>query len=188
MNIASDYIGFDLALNTGKKLLNDPKKCIIAYYIVFSINVGLRISDVLNLKHKDLQGDKLVLTEKKTGKKRELTLNTNVLSAYSKLLSMLDSQGIKVNADDFIFVSQKGTVYKTQSINVILKQIFNSKKLQISSHSLRKSFARRVYDNNNQSEASLVLLSSVLNHSNIANTRCYLGLRKETIQNVYLTL
>jgi transposase len=54
-----------------------------------------------------------------------------ILNAYNKLLLMLNSQGVKVNENDYIFVSQKGTVYKTQSINVILKQIFNSKKLQI---------------------------------------------------------
>lgn len=188
MNIASDYIDFDKALNTGKKLLSDEKRCRIGFYIIFSINVGLRVSDVLGLKHLDMQDDKLVLNEKKTGKKREISLNANVVKAYSKLLSILNKQGVKVNDEDFVFLSQKNTVYKTQSINALLKKIFNYKSLQISSHSLRKSFARRVFENNNQSEASLILLSDILNHSNTANTRRYLGLRKETIENVYLTL
>jgi len=188
MNKTSDYINFDTALNTGKKLLNDDKKCRIGFYIVFSINAGLRVSDVLNIRHIDLHGDELILNEKKTGKKRIITFNDNVKKAYSKLLEVLNNQGVKVNDEDFIFVSQKNTTYKTQSINVILKQVFNSKKLSISSHSLRKAWARRVYDNNNQTESSLVLLSDILNHSNIANTRRYLGIRKETIENVYLTL
>jgi site-specific recombinase XerD len=90
--------------------------------------------------------------------------------------------------EDFIFVSQKGAVYKTQSINDILKTLFNTKKLQISSHSLRKSFARRVYQNHNESENSLVLLSDIFSHSSISITRRYLGIRSETISNVYLTL
>ena len=188
MNIASDYIEFDIALNKGKKLLKDDKKCRIGFMIILAINVGLRITDILGLKHSDLQDDKLVIKEKKTGKKREISLNDNVLKAYSKLLSILDKQGVKVNNEDFIFISQKGTVYRTQSVNVLLKKIFNSKSLQISSHSLRKSFCRRVFDNNNQSESSLILLSQLLNHENISCTRIYLGLRKETIENVYLTL
>jgi site-specific recombinase XerD len=188
MNIASDYIEFDIALNKGKKLLNDEKKCRIGFLIILGINVGLRINEILSLKHSDLQDNKLVIKEKKTGKKREISLNANVLSAYSKLLLKLNNQGVKVNEEDFIFVSQKGTVYRTQSVNVLLKKIFNSKTLAISSHSLRKSFSRRVFDNNNQSESSLILLSQLLNHESISCTRRYLGLRKETIENVYLTL
>ncbi len=188
MNITSDYINFDTALNKGKKLLNDDKKCRIGFYIIFSINVGLRISDVLNLTFKDLNSDKLIIHEKKTGKKREITLNSNIKNAYSKLLNKLEDQSIIINDEDFIFVSQKNTVYKKQSINALLKKIFNNTKLQISSHSLRKSFARKVFENNNQSEASLILLSDILNHSNTSITRRYLGIRAETIENVYLTL
>jgi integrase len=90
--------------------------------------------------------------------------------------------------DDFIFTSQKGSVYKTQIINSILKTILNTKKLQISSHSLRKSFARRVYQNQNESENSLVLLSDIFGHSSISIRRRYLGIRQETISNVYLSL
>lgn len=188
MNLASDYIEFDKALNVGKKLLNDHKKIRLGFFIIFSINAGLRINETLKIKYSDLREEKLIIDEKKTGKKREISLNSNIQKAYAKLLSKQEELGIKIQDDDFIFVSQKGTVYKTQSINAILKKIFNSKTLQISSHSLRKTFARRVFDNNNQSEASLILISQVLNHSNVACTRRYLGLRKEVIENVYLTL
>jgi integrase len=188
MNRTSDYIDYDKALNKGLSLLNDPKKCRIGFYIVFSINCGLRISDVLNTRHSDLMGDKIILTEKKTKKQREITLNEVVKKSYAKLASMLDESGFKINPDDFVFTSQKGSVYKTQSINGILKSIFNTKKLQISSHSLRKSFARRVYSNLNESENSLVLLSDIFSHSSIAITRRYLGIRQETISNVYLSL
>ena len=111
-----------------------------------------------------------------------------MLKAYSILVISLEEQNAKFNDEDFIFTSQKGGVYKTQSINEILKQIFNSKSLQVSSHSLRKSFARRVYTNLNESEDALVLLSDIFSHSSVAITRRYLGIRQETISNVYLTL
>ena len=64
MNKTSDYIEYDVALNRGMKLLNDDKKCIIGFYIVFSINVGMRIGDTLKIKHADLLGDKINLKEK----------------------------------------------------------------------------------------------------------------------------
>jgi len=115
-------------------------------------------------------------------------LNEVVKKAYSKLLSKLEEQNINYNMDDYIFTSQKGSVYMTQSINDVLKTIFSSKTLQISSHSLRKSFARRVYSNHNESENALVLLSDIFSHSSIAITRRYLGIRQEMIQNIYLSL
>ncbi|WP_340113641.1 tyrosine-type recombinase/integrase [Maribellus mangrovi] len=188
MNLTSDYIEYDIALNKGMKLLNVDKKCIIGFYIVLSINIGTRVGDTLKIKHGDLLSDKINLKEKKTKKTREITLNSVVKRAYQKLTDKLDEIHFRYTDDDFVFVSQKGTVYRTQSINVILKKIFNSKKLQISSHSLRKSFSRKIYDNMNQSEYALVLLSDLLSHSNISITKRYLGIRAEIIENLYLEL
>lgn len=188
MNRCSDFVDYDKALNKGLSLLNDKKKFVVGFYIIFSINTGLRISDIMNIKHKDLAEDKITIIEKKTKKQRIITLNDVVKKAYVKVVSMLNETNHIFSDDDFIFVSQKGSVYKTQSINDILKTLFNTKKLQISSHSLRKSFARRVYQNHNESENSLVLLSDIFSHSSISITRRYLGIRSETISNVYLTL
>jgi len=55
----------------------------------------------------------------------------------------------------------------------------------IKSHSLRKSFGRRVFENNDNSERSLILLSEILNHSNIKTTKVYLGIRDKEIFDVY---
>ena len=188
MNKTSDYIDYDKALNKGLTLLKDNKKLRIGFYIIFSINTGLRISDVLQIRHVDLADERLVIKEKKTKKQREITINNVVKKAYSKLVSRLDELNIKYNDDDYIFISQKGSVFKTQSINDILKTLFNSTTLQISSHSLRKSFARRVYSNLNESENALVLLSDIFSHTSIAITRRYIGIRQETISNVYISL
>ncbi|HKM92625.1 MAG TPA: tyrosine-type recombinase/integrase [Prolixibacteraceae bacterium] len=188
MNKTSDYIEYDSALNTGFKLLGDSKKCVIGFYIVFSINSGLRISDVLNITHSQLSDDKIIIIEKKTKKQRVITVNEIVKKAYGKLVSKLNELEIKFNDEDYIFISQKNTVFKTQSINALLKTIFNNKRIQVSSHSLRKSFARKVYENMNESENALVLLSDIFSHSSIAITRRYLGIRQETISNVYLAL
>jgi len=186
-NSTSDYIDYDKALNKGLSLLKDEKKAIIGFYIIFSINSGLRISDVLKLKHKDLNEDYIIVEEKKTKKVRKIMLNHIVKKSHSQLKALLIEKNAFDN-DAYIFVSQKSSVYKTQSINDLLKRVFSIKRLQISSHSMRKSFGKRVYDNNGQSENALVLLSDMFGHSSIAITRRYLGIRQETIDNVYLTL
>ncbi|MEI6348186.1 MAG: tyrosine-type recombinase/integrase [Bacteroidota bacterium] len=191
MNNTSDYIEYDVALKKGISLLKDPRKCVVGFYITLSINAGLRASDLLKLKFSDLndlkENDCLLIEEKKTKKKRRITINKHVEYSYLTLVSELKKQN-KYKEDDYIFKSQKNTIYSTVSINRLLKEVFKIKKLNISSHSLRKSFGRKIYDNNNQTEHSLVLLSDIFGHSNLSITRRYLGLREEEIENVYLSL
>lgn len=69
--------------------------------------------------------------------------------------------------------------------NVSIKE---SKKHNISSHSLRKSFGRRVYENNNESEKSLIYLSELFNHTSLSVTRKYLGIRQEELNDIYMNL
>ena len=44
-----------------------------------------------------------------------------------------------------------------------------------SSHTLRKTFGRRIYENNGQSEHALILLSHIFGHRNIGVTLRYIG-------------
>jgi integrase len=190
MNRSSDYINFDTALRKGNELLQSERTQIFGFYIILSINLGLRVSDVLRLKHLDLTGKKendiLILIEKKTGKPRHLTLNKHIEKSYNYLVEKLKE---KNNYDEhgYIFISQKNKIYSTRSLNRILKRLFNSQK-NLSTHSLRKAFGRRVYENNMRSEHSLVLLSDIFCHSSVAVTRRYLGLRAEEIGNIYISL
>lgn len=191
MNRQSDFISFDTGLRKGFDLLKHEKTAVIGFYIVFSINAGLRVGDVLKLKHSDLkdkkEGDTLLVTEQKTNKLRQVTINHNVFRGYHHLVNTLRRRNRYVE-DGFIFVSQKNCVYSTRSLNRLLKSVFPNKDLNISTHSTRKAFGRRVYNNNAQSEHSLVLLSEIFGHSSIAVTRRYLGLRQQEIKDVYLSL
>lgn len=178
----SDYIDFDRTMNVGSKLINSDSKKLIGLYIIVSINTGLRVSDVLRLKWSDLEGETFQIIEKKTNKHRVIRVNDSIKSILTKF--EID------NPDEFIFLSQKGTVYSVQQINRVLKQVFKkeSKKHNISSHSLRKSFGRRVYENNNESEKSLVYLSELFNHTSLSITRKYLGIRQEELNDIYMNL
>ena len=134
----SDYIDFDKCLNTGRRLINSDKQSVIGLYIIVSIYTGLRISDVLRLKWSDLMKEDLVIKEKKTKKLRTIKINSTIHSVLSKF--NLNGE------DDFIFKSQKGSVFSIQQINRVLKEIFSteSKHLNISSHSLKFSLYFRI--------------------------------------------
>ena len=88
-----------------------------------------------------------------------------------------------------ILVSQKGTIFTVQAINRILKEIKKKYRLKIknfSCHSLRKTFGRQVYTmNGDNSELALVKLMELFNHSRVAITKRYLGLRQEEILQTY---
>lgn len=177
-NTTSDYIEYDRAVSVAEKLMKDDNRKVIGLYIMVAVNTGLRIGDILKLKFSDLKSDTLKLTEQKTGKKREIRLNERIRKA-------LDAFGD--NGDGFVFRSQKGGVYARQSINVLLKEEFakEAKKLNISSHSLRKAMGRKVFENNGESEKALTYLSELFNHASPAVTRKYLGIRQEELNNIY---
>jgi integrase len=180
----SDYIHFDKAMRVAEKLLKDDKKKIIGLYIIVSINSGMRIADTLSLKWQDLKNSKgyFWIKEGKTKKDRRIDINENIKKALS-FFSPHDSEQL-------VFRSQKGSTYSIQQINRVLKQIFSkeAKELNISSHSLRKSFGRRVYENNGESEKALLYLNEIFQHSTMKITKIYLGIRQEEISNVYLNL
>jgi len=181
----ADYLNFDYTLNKAYKLLkNDDKKFKIAFLTIIGINIGLRISDLLNLKHKDMQGDAINLIEQKTGKKRNIRINDTVKSAYKIYRDRLGF----VNSDNFLFISQKGGVFTSRQVNRLLQSIFVIKGKNISSHSLRKTFGRRVWENDGESERALIMLSKIFNHTSIGTTRVYLGIQQEEIDDIYMNL
>ena len=71
----------------------------------------------------------------------------------------------------------------------VLERRLNEYKVKaknFSCHSLRKTFGRQVYNmNDNNSELALVKLMELFNHSSIAITKRYLGLRQEEILQTY---
>jgi integrase len=181
----SDYLDFHKASRVGEKMLKDKKKRIMGLYIIIAINTGLRVGDILNLKWMHLKENRkgfVIVTEGKTKKARRIDINENISSAIAHFTN--------VQMESYIFKSQKGSVYSIQQINRLLKSIFEkeSRELNISSHSLRKTFGRRVYDMNGESENALIYLSEIFQHSSMSITRRYLGIRQEELRNIYMNL
>lgn len=187
----SDYLEFKKALLKGQELLWSEKHMIIGFYIIFSINTGLRVSEVLNIKHCDLvnlkPGDQLTVQEHKTKKSRTIQINQVILKSYQSLSGRLQDRG-SYQLNDYIFKSQKNTLFTTVSLNRILKEVFAGDAQNISTHSLRKTFGREVYDSHLQSEYSIMTLSDIFNHSCMSITRRYLGIRQQEFNTIYNNL
>ena len=178
----SDYLNFDSTLNKAMKIIKTDSNYKIGFLVVFGINTGLRISDILKLKIEDLNNDSISLMESKTNKKRIIKLNENVKTAF-KLLKERDP-----NIEGYVFKSNQNTILSKQYINRKLKELFGSKSLSVSTHSLRKTFGRQVWSNNNETDKALLYLSELFNHSSPAITKRYLGIRQEELDDIYMSL
>lgn len=178
IDYTSDYLDFETAYKKGYELIDKNKR--LGLLIIFGINTGLRYSDLSRIHDKDIEhalnnNSVMTLTEKKTGKKRQVFLNQLCFDAYSKFPKI-----------GYLFVSQKRSIFSIDYVNRELKKFFRTPiKRNVSTHSLRKTFARTYYENSHDKEDALIKLSDIFNHENTAITRRYLGLTKEEINAIY---
>ena len=182
----ADYIEWNTAINLVHRLYKD-KDYKMSLLIGCGIFFGLRISNILQLSWDMLLDDSsFELIEKKTQKRREVRINKgfqkHIWDCYNALLI--------TDKSEKCFKSRERRVYSIQRINMLLKDIkkkYGIKSVKnFSTHSLRKTFGRHVYERaDSNGEMALVMLSELFNHSNTAITKRYLGLRKEEIMGCY---
>jgi integrase len=181
----ADYLQWSEAMNLVRKLAKGSNYK-MSLLIALGCFTGLRISDILALRwNQILDVDEFTVTEIKTGKQRTIRINMQLQQHIRDCYEHINPVGI--NAP--VLISQKGTVYTVQRINVMLKEVKKKYRLHIgnfSCHSLRKTFDRQVYNmNSDSSELALVKLMELFNHSSVSITKRYLGLRQEELLNTY---
>ena len=185
-NTTATYLNWEKAIYIINILERNGDKR-FALLIGIGVYTGMRIGDILALHWKQLNGNQILLTEGKTGKNRVITLNKALEEQVKRM-----RQGRRVDEEQYIFINRYGTKpISIQYVNSQLKRILKENKSglkNVSSHFMRKTFGRRVWDINNRSEESLIKLSEVFCHSTVAITKRYLGIRSEEIADVYLSL
>lgn len=181
----SDYMEWSTMLNLIRKLYrdNDYKMSLLIGCGSF---FGLRISDLLTLTWEMLlTNDTFVVYEKKTGKRRVIKINPDFQKHIKKCQEALQIHDYKEKC----FISQKKTVYSTQRINVLFKEIkkrYNLKIEHFSTHTMRKTFGRKVFESAGENaNIALIRLSELFNHSNVSITKRYLGIREKELLETY---
>ena len=145
----------------------------IATALVLEANLGIRISDILNLKLSDIVKDgnryRLDITEIKTKKKRVFTVPLDI---YSFIQSYCIENDIKSN--EIIFPISERAVQK--QLKIVCDWLGYE---DISTHSFRKFFATEIYKNN---DYNIILVQKLLQHSTPAVTQKYIGLSEKEIE------
>lgn len=162
------------------------------------INFGLRGSDLLGLKWKDVLTDNgnikgvIEIIEHKTGKLRRIAVAWKVRVQLSELLQTYkdpddpDAEP-QVNPEDFVFPSRKGgKPMSIQRLHQLVREWTEAVGLKghYGSHSLRKTFGYHAY----RQGASVSLLMDLFNHSSERITLRYIGIRQEDKDAVHLKL
>ena len=139
---------------------------------VFGIYSGLRISDILRLRVRDVRGKKDVyIREKKTGKEKSFPINPE--------LRPILNEYIKDKADyEYLIKSAKGentAISRQQAYDILSKAGKKFGISKIGTHTLRKTFGYHMY----QQTKDIVTLQQIFNHASVQVTMRYIGLTKD---------
>jgi integrase len=152
---------------------------------------GLRAGDLLQLAWPDvLDKEDFTVTEQKTGKRRKITINPAVRDALKDVSDRLARKG-KFDPNGYVFANRWGSPLSISYVNKQLHVIFSKYNVQVqnpSTHTLRKTFGKAVWERDGRSERSLIYLSEIFSHTSIATTRKYIGVTEKQIADVYLKL
>ncbi len=160
-------------------------------YILIGLFYGLRCADIRNLKYKDLleldTSDNFIV-EVKTEKKFKLFPHAYIVNYFKKVYNTYNV--IQENSYICAKIGKKNPLSLT-AINDKIKKLAIEHQLLpsgnskgASTHSIRKTFARKFYVNGGANHESIEALSMYLNHSSTTMTRIYIGILDEKIYNV----
>lgn len=138
---------------------------------------GLRISECINLKVKDIDSKRMLLRidQSKGNKDRFVPLS-------NKMLSLLREYYKEYKPTEFIFEGQFEGYYSARSIQAILKKAISECKIKkhISVHSLRHSYATHLPEQG----IDISLIQKILGHKDIKTTLLYTQISKSQLNKI----
>ena len=146
-----------------------------SFMFTLGINVGIRISDLLQLKVKDIRGkNHLIITEGKTQKQKRFLIN-------SQLKELIYSYTEGMDPEDWLFPSRKGDnpISRVQAYRVLNKTAQEIGLDEIGTHTLRKTFGYHFY----QGTKDVAMLQEIFNHSAPSITLRYIGINQDNMDN-----
>ncbi|MGL5713410.1 MAG: tyrosine-type recombinase/integrase [Paraclostridium sp.] len=161
----------------GQILRNADEKYFVMYRI--GLTSGLRISDILTIKAKDVKRNYIQVIEKKTSKLKVFKLNSK-----TKQLCIDFVEKKNLGDEDYIVYSRKkdkeGNIrpITRQQAHVVLKRASMLLNMEdISTHTLRKTFGYWHY----KQYRDVVVLQQIFNHSSPSVTLRYIGITQDTV-------
>lgn len=146
---------------------------------------GIRLSELVNLKIKDIQfNNKLISVTGKGNKQRLLPLSDMSILAMKVYLKFYEDKFQKPQQNDPLFVSNLGKQISIRNVRVRvenhMKEISDGAKKN-SPHVLRHSFATHLLDEG----ADLESVRMMLGHESLSTTQIYTHVKMERLKEAY---
>ncbi|MFH1280625.1 MAG: site-specific tyrosine recombinase/integron integrase [Candidatus Beckwithbacteria bacterium] len=145
--------------------------------IALAYGAGLRVSEVVGLKIKDLNLEELTIHLKETkGGKDRITI------IPQKLNDVLKNLLAGKNFDDYLFESERGGRLTTRTAQQVFAKALKKTgiKKQATFHSLRHSFATHLLENG----VDIRYVQELLGHANIQTTQLYTKVTNPSLKNI----
>ena len=163
---------------------------------LIGINVGLRASDLVQLRWSYFYKDNMIFKDfyelqpkktRKTGKFVKIFFNKSVKKAVENYISEYPIEDL----DNYLFKSRKGDDPITErGLWKIIVDVAADAGVEknVGSHSLRKTWARSIYDNAEDKSDALVMLQECLRHSDSLTTLRYIAIMDEEKKDMYKSI
>lgn len=145
--------------------------------IALSYGAGLRVSEIITLKVKDVDLQELIIHLKDTkGKKDRITILPEKLK--SNLQNLMAGKGI----NDFLFESERGGILTTRTAQKVFSNALKKAEIKKNAtfHSLRHSFATHLLENG----VDVRHVQELLGHANIRTTQIYTKVTNPKLKNI----
>ena len=146
---------------------NSNRNKLIIKIIIFT---GIRVSEALNLKRKDIteDGDLFIIRIRGKGNKyRIVMIKRHLIEAHLNTIAIN-----YINKEGYLFINKKGTRLTQAYVSRIVEQILfkaGIRKEKNGAHMLRHTFATMLY----KKQKDLVLVQEALGHASLNTSRIY---------------
>jgi integrase len=149
------------------------------------LNLALRISDLLSIKFSDIQGDRLLIKESKTGKLANIKLNQKTLERVNQIHRDHPShvylfQSYRNQRAKNIQPAPLSRRYVCRAFSMIGDEV----KLALGTHSMRKTRGYLLY----QQTKDIGRVMKMLRHSAEKTTLRYIGIEQDDIDKDFIEL
>ncbi len=158
-------------------IINSIKNLKHKLIIALAYGSGLRVSEVINLKVKDISLEELTIHLKNAkGKKDRLTIFPESIKNDLQILIAEKSP------DDIVFISERGGKLSERTLQKIFENRLKNAKIKKDAtfHSLRHSFATHLLENG----VDIRYVQELLGHQNIRTTQIYTQVTNPNIKKI----
>ncbi|MFA5125123.1 MAG: site-specific tyrosine recombinase/integron integrase [Patescibacteria group bacterium] len=152
---------------------NEKHKLILA----LAYGAGLRVSEAVNLKIKDVFLDELTIkVDQGKGRKDRLTIMPEKIKG--KLAALIGNR----SGNEYLFESERGGKLAERTLQAIFAKVLEKSniKKEATFHSLRHSFATHLLENS----TDVRYVQELLGHQNIRTTQIYTHVTNPSIRNI----